>query len=520
MRCALILVAFLCLATAAHAQSPAFAFVLWGEGADGQPVAMARAVVERATACPVLQRASGAWQGMTARQRPPGGHFQDVLVCETLYPMGEAAAVIVGSRRLELPSVSAATPRRVLVMGDSGCRGDLPHKPQPCTGDGFTKVWPFGVIAEDEKRLAADLIVHVGDYNYRNTPRDVVLSPRVTGYDRPLSVKVYDTGDLDDEDEPDLPIGPGYWGQNMRGSPIPDVWPAWRDDFFVPASRLMKTAPWLFVRGNHELCSRAGPGWFYLLDASSPLLGGEARQESCPPQTPAGWPTGAWPKPPALPFQNEQFPLRFTPPRRLKLGELDIISVDSANAGDAFLYNVDAYVEQYLRVGELLRERRPTWIVTHRPIWGVVKRIKGGSAGSEPYGFINVTQQAALAKAFPNGLPSNVTVVLAGHMHRFQAIGFGDRRPPQLIVGTAGIVLSHVQPVPSSPDDKRPILVPKLDGIDAEVVGLMDHGALVLEPGKAGAWVGAMVSETGRILATCDSSWPRQNRSRSVCRLQ
>ena len=85
-------------------------------------------------------------------------------------------------------------------------------------------------------------------------------------------------------------------------------------------------------------------------------------------------------------------------------------------------------------------------------------------------------------------------------MHRFQAIGFGDRRPPQLIVGTAGIVLSHVQPAPPSPDDKRPILVPKLDGIDAAVVGLMDHGAMVLEPGKDGAWTGAMVSETGRVL--------------------
>jgi hypothetical protein len=105
-------------------------------------------------------------------------------------------------------------------------------------------------------------------------------------------------------------------------------------------------------------------------------------------------------------------------------------------------------------------------------------------------------------------------------MHRFQAIGFGDRRPPQLIVGTAGIILSHVQPVPPSPDDKQPILVPKLDGIDAEVVGLMDHGAMILEPGKAGAWTGSMVSETGKLLATCDSSWPRQSRSQSVCRLQ
>ena len=76
MRCALFLVVFLCLASAARAQSAAFAFVLWGEGADGQPVAMARAVVERATACPLLQRASGARQGMTPRQRPPDGRFQ------------------------------------------------------------------------------------------------------------------------------------------------------------------------------------------------------------------------------------------------------------------------------------------------------------------------------------------------------------------------------------------------------------------------------------------------------------
>ena len=51
MRCALLLLAFLGFAAAARAQSPvSFAFVLWGEGADGQPVAMARAVVERATA--------------------------------------------------------------------------------------------------------------------------------------------------------------------------------------------------------------------------------------------------------------------------------------------------------------------------------------------------------------------------------------------------------------------------------------------------------------------------------------
>ena len=519
MRRLLAIVAFLSLATAAHAQSPAsFAFVLWGEGAGGEPVVMARAVVERATTCPMLQRASGARQVMTPRRRPSQVAFGDVLVCETLYPFGEAAAVLIGDRRLELPMVTPATPRCVLVMGDSGCRGETERKPQPCGGDGFTRVWPFGVIAEEEKRSATDLIVHVGDYNYRNTPASMVLQPRATGYARPISVKIYDTGDLDDEDDvPEEPLGPGYWSQNMQGSPVPDVWSAWRDDFFVPATRLMKTAPWLFVRGNHELCSRAGPGWFYLLDPASPLLGGDRRQEDCPVQTPAGWQPGAWPA--AQPFGGQPFPIRITPPMRLKLGELEIISIDSSNAGDAYLYNLDTYAEQYRRVAGILGERRPTWLVTHRPLWGVVKKIKGGRAPHEPYGFINVTEQVALAKAFPDGLPSNVTGVFSGHMHRFQAIGFGGRRPSQVIVGTAGIVQSQTHPVPPSPDDLQPIRVPDLDGIDAAVVGLTDFGAMMIDPGPAGAWSGVMISETGRVLATCDSGWPRQDRRQSVCRL-
>ena len=45
----------------------------------------------------------------------------------------------------------------------------------------------------------------------------------------------------------------------------------------------LAAAPFLYARGNHELCSRAGPGWFYFLDASTKLDGGT--QLSCPPQT-------------------------------------------------------------------------------------------------------------------------------------------------------------------------------------------------------------------------------------------
>lgn len=502
-----------------RAQPAFFAFVLLAEDSNGQPVAIARAVVEGATRCPVLQHASGAWQEMTPRRRPDGRGFARVLVCETLYPLGQSGVVLVADKRLALPAVSLDTPRRVLLLGDSGCRGEVQTKPQSCAGAGFGKTWPFGTIVGDERRPAPDLIVHVGDYNYRNTPRYMTVPSRVTGYGQPLTVPLYDPGDLDDDDEPELPPPTAYWSQNIEGSPIPDTWPAWREDFFVPAERLLGVAPWIFVRGNHELCSRAGLGWFYLLDPHSPLLGPGRDQLACPAQTPRGFRLGVWPKPPALPFLGDRFPIRLSEPYRVKLGALDIIAVDSADAGDAFVYNVPAYAEQYRKVARMLDERRPTWLATHRPIWGVVKKTKGLAAAGEDFGFVNLSQQTALALAFRDGLPSNVTAVLSGHIHRFQATTFGGRRPPQLVAGTSGMELSNVYPIPPKPDDRQPIRVPKLDGMDATVVGLMEFGAMVLEPGHNGAWTGDMISSAGKVVASCDSRWA-DGSGRSVCALK
>ena len=38
---------------------------------------------------------------------------------------------------------------------------------------------------------------------------------------------------------------------------------------FDPAARLLRTAPWVATRGNHEECSRAGQGWYRLLDTGA-----------------------------------------------------------------------------------------------------------------------------------------------------------------------------------------------------------------------------------------------------------
>ena len=105
-------------------------------------------------------------------------------------------------------------------------------------------------------------------------------------------------------------------------------------------------------------------------------------------------------------------------------------------------------------------------------------------------------------------------------MHRFQAIGFGSRHPPQLAVGTGGMELSNVQPVPSPDDPKQPIRVPDLAGAVGYVVGLSDFGAMVMSLGERGAWTSALFGTAGETLATCDSNWPGQGSGRSVCELK
>ena len=501
--------------------APSFAFVLLAEASDGRPLPIARIVLEGASQCPMLRRATGDLEAMVPRQRPAGHSFDSVLVCEAIQPWDEATSVLADGVRHDLPRVASTPPRRLLVVGDSGCAARTERRPQSCVGHGYDAIWPFGLLASEGRQDRPELIVHVGDYNYRGTPRSIVLSPRMTGYARPIRVDVFDTGDLDDEDDnPTVPIGPGYYSQNMQGSPHPDNWVDWRDDFFVPASRLLGAAPWVFTRGNHELCSRAGPGWFYLLDAASPLLGPGRRQSECPPQLPATWREGAWPDP-ALPFDGQSFPTEPKPPFRLRLGSLNLIVFDSSDAGDAQLYAPEHYLAMFRRVAAMLAEdATPTWLVTHRPIWGVVRKQKGIPAADAPYGFINLTQQMAVAAVFPNGLPRHLTAIVSGHMHRFQASGFDGRRPPQLVVGTAGMELSQTHPVPPPDAPRSPIRVGGFDGVPGWVVGLTDFGALDVALQAGGIWTGRLVGTAGQTLATCDSRWPGPGSGRSVCALE
>ena len=181
--------------------------------------AEARAITD-ADACPTLIVDDRA-RPMKERAAPSEAFAN--RVCQAALPAG-ARRVRIG--RLVLP-VPLARPRRLVILGDSGCRlkGPVVQHCNDPTG------WPFARVAALAAARKPDLVVHVGDYYYRETP---------------------------------CPAGVAA----CAGSPYGDHWPTWKAEVFDPAAPLLAAAPWVFTRGNHEDCQRGGPGWFRLLDAA------------------------------------------------------------------------------------------------------------------------------------------------------------------------------------------------------------------------------------------------------------
>ena len=162
-----------------------------------------------------------------ALRRAADGDFP--TVCQ-LPLAADVRAVSIEGRALPLP---VAAPRRIVLLGDSGCRIQGTTA-QSCND---SKAWPFAEVARLAAAQKPDLVIHVGDYYYREA-----ACPPTKG---------------------------------CADSPYGDHWPTWQAELFDPAAPLLAAAPWLFVRGNHETCERGGRGWFALLDAAD-------RPQACP----------------------------------------------------------------------------------------------------------------------------------------------------------------------------------------------------------------------------------------------
>lgn len=177
-------------------------------------------LVTTAANCPMLRTDKGdvamAMRAMATADFPQ--------VCAAAIPSGANHASITG-RTLPLP---VANPQRILVLGDTGCR----IKGATLQACNDPAKWPFPQLAKAAAALKPDLVIHVGDYLYRESA-----------------------------------CPPG--NQGCAGSPWGDNWITWQADFYEPAAPLLAAAPIVLTRGNHEDCDRAGPGWLRLQGPSA-----------------------------------------------------------------------------------------------------------------------------------------------------------------------------------------------------------------------------------------------------------
>ncbi|HEU0013899.1 MAG TPA: metallophosphoesterase [Longimicrobium sp.] len=267
----------------------------------------------------------------------------------------------------------AGTAGRIAVIGDTGCRAKG-NDQQPCTDPAL---WPFSAVAGDVRDARPHLVLHLGDYLYRETC-------------------------------------------NQYTSVCGDNWGAWNADFFAPAGALLGAVPWVFVRGNHEDCTRGGDGWFVFLDPRpySPAVG--CRE--------------------------------FTDPFAVQVAGLGkLLIIDSACAPSySTCASADTTVAEYERQMGMLRAMAgpsPAWLMTHVPVWGVDFPGADSAGGAR--------MQAALAAAGgAAAFPARTQFLLVSHIHAWEAITWvaaaagQAQRPAVLIVGNSGTELS---PVPEKP---------------------------------------------------------------------
>jgi hypothetical protein len=353
------------------------AYVVVGTG--GQ--AIARAILA-ADACPDLQ-VDGSRLPMQTRAEPgiaPQRPHQakasafPVRVCEAAVPGGARVASIAG-RALALPR---AEPQRIVVLGDTGCRikqSDSIY--QDCSD---SAAWPLRALSAAAAQEHPDLVVHVGDYHYRESA---------------------------------CPAGLG-----CANSPWGYGWDAWNADLFDPAASLLAAAPWVVTRGNHELCARAGQGWFRLLDPA-PL----AAQRRCD-------------------VADLDSQADFSVPYAVPLGDhWQLIIFDSARASQPLDRSLPADEQAFVRYESDMDAVTAlasvpgmhSIFVSHHPALGFSVDKHGKPRFGTP-----ALLGPMLARVGPRYFPPGVDMAMHGHVHTFEAIDFRSDHPATLVTGHGG----------------------------------------------------------------------------------
>lgn len=313
----------------------------------------------------------------------------DVTSCESVWPDGAKSASVAG----QVVPPPAKSLQRILIIADTGCRLKASEKAfQDCND---ADKWPFAKIAKSAALLKPDLVVHIGDIHYRESPCP----------------------------EGNAGCAGATWGYG---------WDAWRDDFFQPAKPLLAAAPWLFVRGNHESCFRAGQGWFRFVDGL-PWTASRNCNDS------ANDALGDFSDPYVVSIsKNAQF----------------IVFDSSKSSGKAYQPEDPAFLKykaQMKTVVQLAASKPENFFINHHPLLAAApvsdpsKFRVGGSGGL----------QSVFASTEPQRLfPASVSVAMHGHVHLFEAISFKTDHPVSLVMGNSGSLNEGFAPNAIQPTDR------------------------------------------------------------------
>lgn len=411
----------------------------WVEIGSGN-VVIARALTALAPAdagtnpCPNITLNGGAPQPMNLRAAattslplrttivtPNKPSMFPVSSCELTLPAGTTSAVVAG-QSLPLPK---ANPQKVVVLGDTGCRLEVGNGFQNCNDP---TQYPFATIAALAAAQQPDLVLHVGDYQYRET-----------------------------ECPPGMSTASG-----CGGSPWGYGWDTWEADFFTPGAPLLAAAPWIMVRGNHEMCNRAGQGWYRFLD-TNPFDPVTKNCNSAANDTIAAG--GSYNDPYLVSINSST----------------ELVVFDSSDgpktlpATSSVAYTT--YQAELEAAGALLANPPAdisfNWWANHHPILGYATATPPALPATTLPGLAPIFNAV-----FPNTyFPPSVNLVLHGHTHDFQAIDFAQgtaadggiySNPATIVSGNAGDLLDVALPWPINGPD--PGVTVASEG-DAGVVG-------------------------------------------------
>ena len=424
----------------------ASAFVVLGE--NGAPQAR---VITTAADCPSMD-IDGKALPMTARakaetvaQRPTRSDPKDskpsafpVTVCEAALPAGAAHAAVRG-HPLPLP---AALPKRIVVIGDTGCRLKLSDDAyQACNAP---NQYPFAKVAAAAAAWKPDLVLHVGDYLYRENACSVAKHPGCAA---------------------------SPWGYG---------WDAWDADFFTPAAPLLGAAPWVAVRGNHESCNRAGQGWWRFIDPRALLAGRDCNDAA-----------------------NDSMG-DYSDPYAVPLGDgAQIVVMDSSNTVAEAIAPDDPMAAKYRKLYTdmaALAARAPyTIVVDHHPLLGFAAVVSKTTEQPELMPG-NLGLQSAFGALNPWLFPPTVQMLLSGHVHLWQQVSFSSPHPTQFVAGFSGTQEDVVPIPPVLPDDATVAPGAAVEAFSSWVDGF---GFMTLERTGAQTWDVEVHDQNGDVVNRC-----------------